>query len=191
MEQRSEHQYTPLTGAATDPAFVPGLVPPRASAPEELLPDAALEADRKEDQEADLAQDTAGEAGTAAEGPDATAPRADGETHTEDAAAASDAHGEAGDEGERPACEMSDRQGSIVADHRGIRLRLGDEEADFRWDEVSAVEYSTPRWSRRFAIAVYTPAPRRFTHDVEASDRAGLARWSEELEAVLDAYFEN
>ncbi|MCX5383914.1 hypothetical protein [Streptomyces sp. NBC_00083] len=195
MEQRSEHQYLPLTGAATDPSYVPGLVPPRATAPEEVLPDAARAADATAEAGADAAD---------AADPTAAEPEADGGAGGGDEAEADgDARGEAGDTaeaheangtddaGDRPAYEISDRVGSIVADHRGIRLRLHEEEADFRWDEVSAVEYSTPRWSRRFEIAVYTAAPRRFSHDVQAADRAELARWSEQLEAVLDAYFEN
>ncbi|MET9359378.1 hypothetical protein ABZX93_00490 [Streptomyces sp. NPDC006632] len=196
MEQRSEHQYMPLTGAATDPAYVPGLVPPRASAPEELLSGAASEADGAGRANEDAADPGAAEPDTGGEArpgdADAQAGTEAGADTAAEAAAESDADtdGDAGT-GERPACEMSDRQGSIVADHRGIRLRLRDEEADFRWDEVSAVEYRTPRWSRRFHIAVYTPAPRRFSHDVDAADRAELARWGEHLEAVLDAYFEN
>ncbi|MFI6686546.1 hypothetical protein [Streptomyces sp. NPDC050485] len=179
MEQRSEHQYMPLGGAATDPAYVPGLVPARAASPgQEHPPGEALEDDVvAEADEGGGPQAAAGEE-AAAGGVD----RADGD--------AEDSEGESEAEGGGPVFEVSDRQGSIVADRRGVRLRLANEEADFRWDELSAVEHRTPRWSRRFEIVVYTPAYRRFSHDVEASDRAGLKEWTEQLEAVLDAYFE-
>ncbi|MFG2719129.1 hypothetical protein ACGFW5_12685 [Streptomyces sp. NPDC048416] len=179
MEQRSEHQYMPLAGAATDPAYVPGLVPAPAIAPDEgHASDAGTETDA-----APEAGENAGDRKAVEQEPaqDGAAPA------DEDAERA----GSEADENDGPACEMSDRQGSIVADRKGVRLQLGDEEAEFRWDEVSAVEYRAPRWSRRFEIVVYTSAPRRFSHDVEAADRAGRARWAEQLDAVLDAYFED
>ncbi|MFE3181860.1 hypothetical protein ACFXKR_13460 [Streptomyces violascens] len=182
MEQRTEHQYMPLAGAATDPAYVPGLVPARVVTPGEEQPDVeAPERDAapeegdgiRETEEAEVADDGAKPTGEGAEDPESVA---------------DDAESDAGD---GPVCEMSDRQGSIRADRRGVRLRLADEEADFRWDELSAVEYRTPRWSRRFEIVVYTPGHRRFSHDVEATDRAALKAWGERLDAVLDAYFED
>ncbi|MFE4857813.1 hypothetical protein [Streptomyces sp. NPDC056670] len=181
MEQRSEHQYMPLGGAATDPSYVPGLVPARAvaQAPEP----------RSDGPVADDAVPEADEDGRVAVTAEAEA--ADGGAHEADAEAVdADADAEP-DDGEGPACEISDRVGSLVAGRGGVRLRLLDEEADFRWDEISAVEYRTPWWSRRFEVVVYTPTHRRFSHDIEAPDRATLKQWTEQLEAVLDAYFED
>ncbi|MFJ8314017.1 MULTISPECIES: hypothetical protein [unclassified Streptomyces] len=179
MEQRSEHQYMPLGGAATDPAYVPGLVPARAVASgEEHAPDEVLEEDAVPEEDENGGPKAAAEAEVADGGADPAE------------ADAADSEGESDADVGGPVFEVSDRQGSIVADRRGVRLRLADEEADFRWDELSAVEYRTPRWSRRFEIVVYTPAHRRFSHDVEAADRAGVKEWPEQLDAVLDAYFE-
>ncbi|MFE9552306.1 hypothetical protein ACFYMW_06430 [Streptomyces sp. NPDC006692] len=186
MEQRSEHQYLPLGGAATDPAYVPGLVPARAVAPEETREEGAVpEADEADGVRAAAEKEVAGVGAALA---DAGVRGLEDESGAEADAAADTDMASTADGG--PSCEMSDRQGSFVADSRGVRLRLADEEADFRWDELSAVEYSTPRWSRRFEIVVYTPERRRFSHDVQAADRATLTEWTEQLEAVLDAYFE-
>ncbi|MFE9408631.1 hypothetical protein ACFYN0_07535 [Streptomyces sp. NPDC006704] len=188
MEQRSEHQYMPLAGAATDPAYVPGLLPaPVPAAEKERALDAAsLDAPKARDE--DAAQDAVEEA--RAEG--AADARAEGSSvASDDGSAPDDDAAPEADAAVGPSCAMSDHQGSIVADHRGIRLQLGDEEAEFRWDELSAVEYRTPRLTRRFEIAVYTSAPRRFSHDVRAADRAELAAWGDQLDAVLDAYFED
>ncbi|MGW2864776.1 hypothetical protein [Streptomyces sp. NPDC001205] len=171
MEQRTEHQYMPLAGAATDPAYIPGLVPPRVDPP-------ATEPSAAEVPEPDAVLEEGEEAAGAGIVEDAEASESD----------AQDAESGAED---GPVCEMSDRQGSIRLDRRGVRLRLADEEADFRWDEVSAVEYRTPRWTRRFEIVVYTSNQRWFSHDVTAADRADLTVWSEQLDAVLDAYFED
>ncbi|MFE9537346.1 hypothetical protein [Streptomyces sp. NPDC006691] len=204
MEQRSEHQYMPLGGAATDPAYVPGLVPPRAAAQEakplsgEPVVDGDAEPDADEGGRAAVTTEAgADEGGRAKVATEAGA--ADGATETAEAearnsesasegSAASDAQSDVAD---GPSCEIADRVGSIVAGRGGVRLRLMDEEADFRWDEISAVEYRTPRWTRRFEVVVYTPNHRRFSHDIQATDRATLTRWTEQLDAVLDAYFED
>ncbi|MFG3281275.1 hypothetical protein [Streptomyces sp. NPDC048111] len=178
MEQRSEHQYMPLGGAATDPAYIPGLVPAPAAAPR------PASADGSDADEADAGPVTAGDE-RAEPGADA----APGDDSDVDKAESSEDADEPGADG-GPVCDVSDRQGSFLADRRGVRMRLGEEEADFRWDEISAVEYRTPRWSRRFEIVVYTPNHRWFTHDIEAPHRADLRAWGERLDAVLDAYFE-
>ncbi|PJN05077.1 hypothetical protein CG740_04260 [Streptomyces sp. CB01201] len=176
----------PLGGAATDPAYVPGLVPPRPAAQEAKPPsgESGVDGDAEPDADEGGRVAVATEAG-AAEAAEAEARDFAAES---DGSAASDAQSDVDD---GPSCEISDRLGSIVAGRGGVRLRLMDEEADFRWDEISAVEYRTPWWTRRFEVVVYTPNHRRFSHDIQAPDRAALAQWTEQLDAVLDAYFED
>ncbi|MEU2955479.1 hypothetical protein [Streptomyces xanthochromogenes] len=189
MEQRSEHQYMPLGGAATDPAYVPGLVPARAVAQaEEPLADEPAGGHAVPDVDEGGRVAVATQAGSAEDGTDATEAAAGPSSVESESDAASDAGADVDD---GPSCEISDRLGSIVAGRGGVRLRLMDEEADFRWDEISAVEYRTPWWTRRFEVVVYTPNHRRFSHDIQASDRATLKQWTEQLDAVLDAYFED
>src|SRR5690606_37083843 len=55
-----------------------------------------------------------------------------------------------------PVFEASDRRASIVADHRGVRLRLDDQECEFRWDEIGAVETETARFGKRYTVTVHT-----------------------------------
>ncbi|MFF2525102.1 hypothetical protein [Streptomyces liangshanensis] len=89
-----------------------------------------------------------------------------------------------------PAFEVSDRRASIAADSDGVRFTLDDEAADFRWDEIGAVEIGIPRFGRRFTVTVHTITRRRYHVDVDAPARSGLKEWSAELDDVLDAYFE-
>lgn len=89
-----------------------------------------------------------------------------------------------------PVFEVSDRRGSITADREGIRFTLDDQEADFRWDEIGAVEVKSPRFGRRFTVTVHMSTNRWFNAEVEAAARSSLKEWAEELDAVLDAYFE-
>ena len=90
-----------------------------------------------------------------------------------------------------PSFEVSDRRGSITADHTGVRFRLDGEEAEFAWDEIGAVEIDTPRFSRRFTVVVYTTNRHRYENDVEASAKNLLKEWTAELDGVLDTYFED
>jgi hypothetical protein len=90
-----------------------------------------------------------------------------------------------------PVFEVSDRRSAIIADHLGITLRLDDQEAEFRWNEIGAVEIDTPRFGRRFAVTVYTTSRRWYSGDVEAPSRSRLKEWTTELDAVLDARFED
>ncbi|WP_457492755.1 hypothetical protein [Streptomyces sp. P5_D11] len=76
------------------------------------------------------------------------------------------------------------------ADREGIRFTLDDQEADFRWDEIGAVEVKSPRFGRRFTVTVHMSTNRWFNAEVEAAARSSLKEWAEELDAVLDAYFE-
>ncbi|MEU4348030.1 hypothetical protein [Streptomyces sp. NPDC023838] len=181
MDQRTDDQHAALNAAALNPAHIPGLMPASAAEPE-LKPEAKSEPTPEPEP-------------TSEHQPDAET-QTEAETETEDAAvedrgpaAAPEVDDDANPEG-GPVLFASDRRGSITADRSGIRLRLDDEEADFGWDELSAVEYATSRWSRRFTITVHLPRPRWFRTDVQAEDRASLAQWSEQLEEVLNAYFE-
>jgi hypothetical protein len=88
-----------------------------------------------------------------------------------------------------PDFTASDRRGSITADATGVRLRLDDQEAEFRWDEIGAVEVGTSR--RRLTVTVHTPDSRWYPNDVEAPDKARAQEWADELDKVLDAYFED
>ncbi|MFJ1598571.1 hypothetical protein [Streptomyces sp. NPDC088261] len=94
------------------------------------------------------------------------------------------------DASEGPAFEVSDRRASITADRDGVRFTLDDEAADFRWDEIGAVEVGVPRFGRRFTVTVHTITRRQYHVDVDAPARSALNEWTAELDEVLDAYFE-
>ncbi|MGY6018080.1 hypothetical protein [Streptomyces spinosirectus] len=175
MEQRIGSSSQPLkgepvTGAGFDPAFIPGLTPPVSEEPEEA------EAERPESE-------------TAAE--DADAGDASGEAAAE-TGPQEPAAGEDGDEEspEGPVFEASDRRAKIVADHSGVRLTLDDQACEFRWDEIGAVETESPRFGKRFTITVHTPDSRWYPIEIEATARARFDEWESQLDAVLDAYFE-
>ncbi|MEU6378318.1 hypothetical protein [Streptomyces sp. NPDC046909] len=91
---------------------------------------------------------------------------------------------------EGPVFEASDRRAKIVADAKGVRLSLDEERCEFRWDEIGAVETETPRFGKRYTITVHTPDRRWYPIEIEAASRARFAEWDEQLDAVLDAYFE-
>ncbi|MFI6656716.1 hypothetical protein ACIBL8_14510 [Streptomyces sp. NPDC050523] len=178
MEQRIGSSSQPLkgepvTGAGFDPAFIPGLTPPVSEEPEEA------EAERPE-------------AETAAE--DADAGDVSGETGAE-TGAREPAVGEDGDGDEEspegPVFEAADRRAKIVADHSGVRLTLDDQACEFRWDEIGAVETESPRFGKRFTITVHTPDSRWYPIEIEATARARFEEWESQLDAVLDAYFED
>ncbi|MFK8906926.1 hypothetical protein [Streptomyces sp. YS-3] len=187
MDQRTDDQPTALNAAlnaaALNPAHVPGLMPAPAPAPE-------APADRRDGAEPESEPEDAAAEGVVTDDVEdapgaAAAPAPDAEA--DDPAPERPGPG-AADDG--PVFSVSDRRGAITADRSGIRLSLDGEEAEFGWDELSAVEYATSRWTRRFTITVHLPRPRWFRNDVQADDRASLDRWSEQLEEVLNAYFE-
>jgi hypothetical protein len=89
-----------------------------------------------------------------------------------------------------PVFEASDRRARIVADRKGVRLSLDEEACEFRWDEIAAVETESPRFGKRYTITVHTPDRRWFPIEIEATARARFKEWDEQLDAVLDAYFE-
>lgn len=178
VEQRTGSNTKPLTPpAAVDPALIPGLTVPATAdgAPEDAaVPDAASE-------EADAVVEDA-----AREPEDA--PEADAD---DSGAAAEDlAEGAPAPVPDGPVLEAKDFRARLVADHAGIRLCLDDQECDFRWDEIAAVETSTSRFGKRYTVVVHTPDRRWYWIEIDAKSRDDVARWETELDAVLDAYFE-
>ncbi|MFI6376333.1 hypothetical protein [Streptomyces sp. NPDC050546] len=166
MEQRIGSSSQPLEGAGFDPAFIPGLTSPASgrTEPEDDGPEKEPEVAEAEDAEE---AEVSGEAEEAAPEP------------VEDAAP------EGG-----PVFEASDRRAKLVADHRGVRLFLDDQECEFRWDEIGAVETETARFGKRYTVTVHTPDRRWYPIEIEAPARSRFTEWDEQLDAVLDAYFD-
>ncbi|MGW1805102.1 hypothetical protein [Streptomyces sp. NPDC002078] len=163
----------PVTGAGFDPAFIPGITVP-----------APANSDEPEPQDAEVKAEPA-------EPEDSRAPEA-----TEGIALSGDDEG--ADEGvdedgpvDGPVFEASDRRAKIVADRKGVRLRLDEEACEFRWDEIAAVETETPRFGKRYTITVHTPDRRWYPIEIEATAKSRFKEWDEQLDAVLDAYFED
>ncbi|MCX5331673.1 hypothetical protein [Streptomyces sp. NBC_00140] len=161
MEQRIGSSSKPLEGAGFDPAFIPGLTSPVSGEPE--------------DAEEPLAEEDALAKKEAAPDPE--------EEPTPDEPEADAADG--------PVFEASDRRAKIVADAKGVRLSLDEERCEFRWDEIGAIETETPRFGKRYTITVHTPDRRWYPIEVEATSRARFQEWDEQLDAVLDAYFDD
>ncbi|MDT6986655.1 hypothetical protein ACFSUJ_22170 [Streptomyces lusitanus] len=172
MEQRiGSSSSKPLEGAGFDPAFIPGLTAPGT--------------------------DEATEAGESADSP-ASEAEAEGEAEGVKAAEVSEEAGEAGDDEpepepvpDGPVFEASDRRAAIVADHRGVRLKLDDQECEFRWDEIGAVETETARFGKRYTVTVHTPERRWYPIEIEADSRRRFAEWDDALDKVLDEYFDD
>ncbi|MEU9911642.1 hypothetical protein [Streptomyces sp. NPDC051001] len=165
MEQRIGSSSKPLEGAGFDPAFIPGLTSPVSGEPEDVKP---------EDAEEPLAEEvslTKKEAADTEEEPTPDEPEADA--------------------ADGPVFEASDRRAKIVADAKGVRLSLDEERCEFRWDEIGAVETETPRFGKRYTITVHTPDRRWYPIEIEATSRARFQEWDEQLDAVLDTYFED
>ncbi|MFJ9660698.1 hypothetical protein ACIRPR_22375 [Streptomyces griseoflavus] len=163
MEQRIGSSSQPLEGAGFDPAFIPGLTSPPS----------AREADGKAAPE---------------EPEDGTASGA--ETEEPAGSSAADAAEDPEPAPDGPVFEASDRRARIVADHSGVRLRLDDQECEFRWDEIGAVETETGRFGKRYTVTVHTPDRRWYPLEIEADSRSRFAEWDTALDAVLDAYFD-
>ncbi len=166
-----------MKGAGFDPAFIPGLTAPAVSsdAPEDAKPeDAEVEAEEPE------ASEDSSE--SAVEKVDVK------KTDVEKTVAEAD---DADPESEGPVFEASDRRAEIVADGKGVRLRLDDQACEFRWDEIGAVETETPRFGKRFTITVHTPDRRWYPIEIEAAARSRFTEWETQLDAVLDAYFDD
>ncbi|MFF7051880.1 hypothetical protein ACFY94_26380 [Streptomyces griseorubiginosus] len=169
MEQRIGSSSQPLEGAGFDPAYIPGLTSPVSgeaeSAPEkaEVTAEEAVEEPAEESTE-ERAEEPTGE-------------------HAEEPAEEEAPDG--------PVFEASDRRARVVADHQGVRLSLDDQACEFRWDEIGAIETETPRFGKRYTITVHTPDRRWYPIEIEAKSRSSFEEWDEQIDAVLDAYFED
>ncbi len=179
VEQRIGSSSQPLEGAGFDPAFIPGLTSPVTAEPEDKRP--------AEDDGVDAVEPEAGKGESAApERPDGSA-----EPDPSDGPDGSEEPDESAESVEGPVFEASDRRARIAADAQGVRLRLDEESCEFRWDEIGAVETEAPRFGKRFTITVHTPDRRWYPIEIEATARSRFKEWEEQLDAVLDAYFED
>lgn len=181
VEQRIGSKSQPLDAAAVNPAYIPGLTSPVPAEPEDAVEETG-EAAAEETPSAAASDPAVPDDAGSAEAPDADA---------EDAGSGAAADEEADAEPEGPVFEASDRRASIRADHGGVRLRLDDQEAEFRWDEIGAVETESPRFGKRFTVTVHTPDARWYPIEIEAAARSRFKEWEEQLDAVLDTYFED
>jgi hypothetical protein len=172
VEQRIGSSSQPLEGAGFDPAFIPGLTSPASGRTKDEEPEKEPEV-----AEAESAEDA--EETEEAEGAEEAAPEPEEDAAEEDPAP------EGG-----PVFEASDRRAKLVADHRGVRLSLDDQECEFRWDEIGAVETETARFGKRYTVTVHTPDRRWYPIEIEAPARSRFTEWDSQLDAVLDAYFE-
>ncbi|MEU9961632.1 hypothetical protein [Streptomyces sp. NPDC050982] len=212
MEQRIGPNIQPLQGAAVDPAFVPGITGPRPAEPKDAEPTEAVEAaspaDEAASEETASEEETATEKRTPAKQTDLKKEAAEEEPSDDELSdeepsdeepsgeeSSSDEPEEAEEPEETPeggpVFEASDRRAKIVADHSGVRLRLDDQEAEFRWEEIGAVETESPRFGKRFTITVHTPDRRWYPIEIEASARSRFKEWETQLDEVLDTYFED
>lgn len=169
MEQRIDPKTQPAYAAGTDPAYIPGLTAPR--------PAEAVEEEPENTEEPVPADAVAGP-------PAEEAPVAQ-EEDEEDEQEESDE-----EKADGPSFEVSDRRGSISAGPEGVRFTLDDQQADFGWDEIGAVELKPARFGRRFTVTVHLSSQRWFNGEVEAPSRGSLKEWTEGFDAVLDTHFE-
>ncbi|MGI5377878.1 hypothetical protein ACQEV2_27255 [Streptomyces sp. CA-251387] len=187
MEQRIGSGSQPLEGAGFDPAFIPGLTSPASVKPEGVKPQGVKDEDVTEEA---VSEETESEVTESREETES----AETDLQVADEAAEDDAEGD-DDEDEEPVdgpvFEAADRRARIVADHKGVRLSLDDQECEFRWDEIGAVETEAPRFGKRFTVTVHTPDRRWYPIEIEATARSRFKEWDEQLDAVLDAYFED
>lgn len=167
VEQRIDSNSKPEFAAGTDPAYIPGLTAP-----------APLVGKEKPAAEPEKPKPPAkgGE-------PEAAPDIAKGSHGPQDAEAEAEAE-------DGPVFEVSDHRGSIRVAREGIRFVLDDQEAEFDWDEVGAVETASARFGRRFTVTVHMTTRRWFNAEVEAPARSALKEWTAQLDAALDAYFE-
>ncbi|MFJ9572674.1 hypothetical protein [Streptomyces bacillaris] len=183
MEQSIDSNKKPEFAAGTDPAFIPlpGLAAPaapRKTEPEEEA-DPKTESEPEPEETPEAATDADADGGADAEA-----------ESTEGAEAEAESASEAEDTEDGPVFEISDRRGSIRVAREGVRFTLDDQEAEFDWAEIGAVEMHPARFGRRFTVTVHLSTRRWFNAEVEAANRAQLKEWPAELDAVLDAYFE-
>ncbi|WP_286252801.1 hypothetical protein [Streptomyces graminofaciens] len=179
MEQRIGPNSQPLAAVAADPSHIPGLTAPvSVTKPEK-------QEEEPEEKTASAKEDASSEEPTPAPAEDDAADEIQEADDADD-----DADGDA-EEVDGPVFEAEDRRARIVADHRGVRLRLDDQECEFRWDEIAAVETESPRFGKRFTVTVHTPDRRWFPIEIEAKAKSKHAEWETRIDEVLDAYFED
>jgi len=176
VEQRIGSSSKPLETAAVDPAAIPGLMSPVPAEPEDRVPEPSEESAPEESAPKDAT--SAAEAESEPESEPETEPEAEPATEAE------------APEG-GPVFEASDRRAKIIADHSGVRLSLDDQECEFRWDEIGAVETETSRFGKRFTVTVHTPDRRWYPVEIEAKAKSQHQEWEAELDKVLDTYFED
>ncbi|NEA38967.1 hypothetical protein [Streptomyces sp. SID11385] len=176
---------------ADAPAAEPADAAPASDAePEPGKAEAEAETGTEADAEAEPGGATPAEAATDDEAP-APASADDPAPATADGPAAEDTSGEEDEDFRAEAVfTAADRRGSVTLDRDGVRYALDDQACEWTWSEVAAVEYGTSRIGRRLTVTVHTPDERWYPHDVQAPDKATLSRWTEELDAALDAHFE-
>lgn len=206
MEQRIGPSIQPLQGAAADPAFVPGITGPRPADPKDPK-DAEAPAEETAAAEEAASEETETAAEQAADAFDKDVPaksdeadpsdeaKETAESEAEESEKPEEAAEAESDDSEEPSAdgpvfEASDYRAKITADHRGVRLRLDDHEAEFRWDEIGAVESETSRFGRWYTITVHTPERRWYPVELRIPSRAKVKEWETELDEVLDAYFQ-
>ncbi|GGY91037.1 hypothetical protein [Streptomyces poonensis] len=191
MEQRIGSSSQPLDVAAVNPAYIPGLTSPVSAEPKKDTgpekgtdpEDAAepgsetAEASREDEDSKEDTKAAEGSREEPGENPDEI-PDEEPDEEQEDATGG-------------PVFEAADRRARIVADHRGVRLRLDDQECEFRWDEIGALETETGRFGKRFTVTVHTTDRRWYPIEIEATSRNRFKEWEAELDEVLDAYFDD
>ncbi|MYW09001.1 hypothetical protein GT034_11665 [Streptomyces sp. SID2563] len=169
MEQRIDPKTQPAYAAGTDPAYIPGLTAPRPAEAVEEEPE-----NTEEPAPEDAVPEPPADEATVAQDEE----ESDEQEETDEEAA------------EGPSFEVSDRRGSISAGPGGVRFTLDDQQADFGWDEIGAVELKPARFGRRFTVTVHLSSQRWFNGEVEAPSRGSLKEWTEGFDAVLDTHFE-
>ncbi|WP_338896350.1 hypothetical protein WBG99_12175 [Streptomyces sp. TG1A-60] len=207
MEQRIGSNNQPLAAAAVDPSHIPGLTAPvsvkkeKQEEPEDTKPTESVEpAEAEEPDEAAPDQDepASAEKTSVEKTSDGVEADSDGEADDEADADSADSESSEGaedsegaDTDDGPVFEASDRRAKIVADSRGVRLRLDDQECDFGWDEIGAIETESPRFGKRFTVTVHTPDSRWYPIEIEATAKSQHAEWETRIDEVLDAYFDD
>lgn len=211
VEQRIGSNSQPLAAAAVDPSHIPGLTAPvsvkkeKQEEPEDTKPTESAEPVEtvEQDEAAPEQEEAVGKAKPAAK----LSARKDVQKDTASVSDETDADAEEADSGadevdqgdedseaetaDGPVFEASDRRARIVADRRGVRLKLDDQECEFRWDEIGAIETESPRFGKRFTVTVHTPDRRWYPIEIEAKSKSDHKKWETEIDEVLDAYFED
>ncbi|MEV6385834.1 hypothetical protein AB0M31_41210 [Streptomyces sp. NPDC051773] len=198
MEQRIGSNNQPLAAAAAvDPSHIPGLTAPvsvkkeKQEEPEDIKPTESAEPAETEEPSAGGEAEADTEAAEA-DAEDATADDAEADADDPDDAGDTDDAGDAATApSDGPVFEASDRRAKIIADSGGVRLRLDDQECEFTWDEIGAIETESPLFGKRFTITVHTPDRRWYFLEIEAKAKSEHAAWEKQIDEVLDAYFDD